>query len=435
MATKKRTGYSVELRPNSIRIKFYIDGVCYRPTLTLNGKPLAPTAGNRNFAETEGERVARAIELGNFSWVKFFPDSPQAKEQMQANEAPVQTFGMVADQWLKSKGGKTAATRDQYGNAVKLWKSILGSDTPFERLTYQVLAAKIGGHPWASAKSCNNYMIAVRGIFEFHYHGPAALTNPLLNIKNMKLVKKLPDPLTAQERDMVLAYMREHYDPRVTAYFQFAFYTGMRPEELIALQWGDIDFNAKIARVQRVRTFRGSERDGSKTHSERDVDLVEQAMDALQTMKTFTFMKGVDADIFERPGFRPQKGSMGGKPSEAGPWMNEREQRENYWAPALRRLGIRSRRCYATRHTYATVLLMHGVPPAYIAHQLGHKNSKQVHEVYARWIEQADSGRARALMESAFGESEKAKTAPAPRKRAAGATKKTAAASPLKRVV
>lgn len=390
MATK-RTGYGIDLRPNSIRIKFYIDGVCYRPTLTLNGKPLAPTAGNRQFAERQGVAIAKAINTDTFSWVEFFPDSPQAKEQAQADAAPTQTFGKVADSWLKSKGQLEHATRDQYANAVTLWKRVLGEHTPFERLTYQTLSAKIGGHPWASAKSCNNYLIPLRGIFAFNFHGPAAMQNPMLSIKNMKAVKKLPDPLTAAERDSILADMAERYDPRINAYFRFAFYTGMRPEELIALQWGDIDFNAKIARIQRVRTFRGTEREGSKTHAQRDVDLVAAALEALQVMKAYTFMKHDNSmPIFEHP--------VTGRP-----FHDERAQRDTYWAPTLRRLGIRSRRCYATRHTFATVLLMHGLPPAYIAHQLGHVDSKQVHEKYARWINEADSGRARALMESAFG--------------------------------
>jgi integrase len=391
MATRTRTGSGVEVRPNSLRIKFVLDGITHKPTLTLNGQPMLPTAGNRKYAEMQGLKIRKCIELGTFTWAEFFPDSAQAKELAQAEAAPVQTFGTVADAWLRSKGQLEHATRDQYANAVAIWKRVLGEHTKFERLSYQTLAAKIGGHPWASAKSCNNYLIPLRGIFEFNFHGPAAMLNPMLSIKNMKLVKKLPDPLTAAERDNILGDMAAHYDERITAYFAFAFFTGMRPEELIALQWGDIDFNARLARVQRVRTFRGTERDGSKTHAVRDVELGSHALDALQTMKAHTFLqRDTSAPIFQHP--------VTGRP-----FHDERAQRDTFWAPTLRRLGIRSRRCYATRHTYATVLLMHGVPPAYIAHQLGHKDSKQVHEKYARWINQADNGRARALMESAFG--------------------------------
>jgi integrase len=59
-------------------------------------------------------------------------------------------------------------------------------------------------------------------------------------------------------------------------------------------------------------------------------------------------------------------------PVTGEPWHDERSQRDHYWQPALKRLGIRMRRAYSTRHTYCTVALMHGVNPAYIALQAGH---------------------------------------------------------------
>ena len=34
--------------------------------------------------------------------------------------------------------------------------------------------------------------------------------------------------------------------------FEFAFWTGLRTSELIALEWGDIDFDRAIVRVRRA---------------------------------------------------------------------------------------------------------------------------------------------------------------------------------------
>ncbi|MDH0572010.1 integrase [Pseudomonas fulva] len=45
---------------------------------------------------------------------------------------------------------------------------------------------------------------------------------------------------------------------------------------------------------------------------------------------------------------------------------------QRYWLAALRTLGIRHRRLYDTRHTYATMCLVAGMNPAFIAAQLGH---------------------------------------------------------------
>ncbi|MGH6646453.1 site-specific integrase [Aquabacterium sp.] len=202
--------------------------------------------------------------------------------------------------------------------------------------------------------------------------------------------------MTIDERDRVLAHFKKKYDLRVWAYFAWMFFTGMRPEEAIALRWSDVDFGRQEVLVQRVRTFRGCERDGSKTDDQRTVDLVPEALEALTAMKQYTFMKRTEregdddtaCDIFENSVTQRT-------------WHDERSQRDHYWAPTLRALGIRRRRAYATRHTYCTTALMGRVNPAYIAAQAGH-SVKMLLEVYARGIPGNDNGAERAVMAAAM---------------------------------
>jgi integrase len=382
----------VEIRERSIRIKFVLNGDTFKERVTLNGKSLEPTPANIKYAYRLANEVRRRIAQGGFQFAEFFPDSPRAKAEAMEPD----TFGKLADLWLESRGRLAEATRDQYATAVRFWKALLGESKSVREFTHKFLAAKIGGYPWPSAKTHNNYLIALRGAFALEYRGAAAASNPLNGIENMSVVNKLPDPLTIQERDEILADMNEHCDARVVAYFSFAFYTGMRPEEIIALRWSDIDFATGVARVQRVRTFRGTESNRTKTYKERDVDLVPQAVAALQTMKRYTFMEKVErdcdadtaADVFQNPVTRR-------------PWHDERSQRDHYWKPSLKRLGIRWRRAYNTRHTFATVALMGSVPPAYIAAQLGH-SIKMLLDKYARWIPSNDHGSARAMLAGAM---------------------------------
>lgn len=382
-----KTGSGIEIRPNSIRMKFILNGVTVKPTFTLNGAPLDPTlARNRKHAEAMAIKIRQRVAAGNFKWADFFPDSPQAK----AEAVVPLTFGQAAAVWVKSKGDICPATWDQYNNGVKLWGRIIGNDANIDELTYQRLAALIGEHKWASPKSKKNYLIPLRGVFDFHYAGQRAAANPMAGIRNPKnAVKKQPDPLTPQERTLILADMDKHYDPRIVAYFKFAFFTGMRPQEMIALQWGDVDLVSNTVRIRRVRTFRGSEREGSKTHAERDVDLMPGALQALKMMERYTLLKrdddGESVDIFENP-------------VTGLPFHDERSQREHYWYPCLARLRMRKRRPYCTRHTYASTALGAGVAPGYIAHQMGHANTKMLHEVYARWIVGADQNSARDMM-------------------------------------
>lgn len=380
--SRRPTSGRVEIRDASLRIAFQWQGQTCRETLRVGAVPMLPTAANVKLARRLADTIHREIALGTFDYARHFPDSPRAPKVEQ------RTFGTLADLWLSSKGQLEDATRDQYGNAVALWKRILGDGTPVADLTYQMLASKIGARTWTSPKAANNYLIVLRGIIGFEYHGVRAAGNPMIGIKNLRAPKAQPDPLTPDERDAILADMLKNYDPRVWAYFMWAFFTGMRPEEQIALRWSSIDFRAETARVERVRTFKGHERDGAKTlESLRDVDLVAPALHALEVMRPYTQLKA--GDVFEHP-------ILG------TPWHDERSQRDTFWKPTLRRLGIRPRRAYATRHTYATAALIGGVNPAYVAAQMGHTDTQMFFGTYTRWIDGADKGVQRAALARAF---------------------------------
>lgn len=383
-----RKGSGVEVRPYSIRLAFVLNGEEIRERLTLNGASLKPTPANIKHAHRMAAQIRKDIEAGVFNYAEYFPDSPRAKSD---GSGPA-TFGELADLWLDSQGKLTPATRNQYGTAVRFWKKLLGEKRLLKDITYILLTSKIGGYPWPSAKTHNNYLIALRGILGLVYRGPESAKSPLIGIANMKVIKKLPDPLTTADRDLLLADIKAHYDARIYAYFVWQFYTGMRPEETIALRWSDVDWSRQTVRVQRVRTFKGSERDGSKTHSEREVDLLPQAVEALHLMKPHTFLLKVErerdpdsaAEIFQNP--------VTGKA-----WHDERSQRDHYWKPAMKRTGIRWRTPYHTRHTFATAALMTGTRAGYIAAQLGH-SEKMLHDKYARWMPENDRGNARAML-------------------------------------
>ncbi|SMF35833.1 integrase [Pseudomonas sp. LAIL14HWK12:I11] len=55
-------------------------------------------------------------------------------------------------------------------------------------------------------------------------------------------------------------------------------------------------------------------------------------------------------------------------------------------------LDIRDRRQYDTRHTYATLCLMPGMNPAFIANQLGH-SVEMLLSTYAKWISSSSDWR------------------------------------------
>ncbi len=61
--------------------------------------------------------------------------------------------------------------------------------------------------------------------------------------------------------------------------------------------------------------------------------------------------------------------------------------------------GFDSRRLHQMRHTYATLAIMAGASPIYVARQMDNC-PRIVFKHYARWIESADRGRERAKIDA-----------------------------------
>jgi integrase len=365
-------GKGVELRDKSIRIGFSWNNEWVRETLDW-----PPTPANAKKAGKLVSDIRLAIKRGDFLYGDFFPDSPKAKKE----EGAVKTFGECCDDWLDTKRRLATKSVTQYSNALKVWQEMFGKDTPVTKITHTQVAAKVGSTPWASAKLLNNYLICLRGAFKLAGRD-IKINNPMEGIENSKHQTVPPDPLSRQEMESVLTWLKDNADKRVWAYFEFSFMTGMRPEEIIALRWDDMDWFAGTIKVQRART--AGAYSTLKTYQTRDVDLVARAIDAIRYMKEHTAASDY---IFQNPVTKK-------------PWHDERSQRDHYWKPALKATGIRYRRAYQCRHTYATNALSAGVNPTYVSRQMGHSNARMLFQVYSKWIDGADRGREKAKMEA-----------------------------------
>ncbi len=117
-----------------------------------------------------------------------------------------------------------------------------------------------------------------------------------------------------------------------------------------------MDFKDNAIAIERVLVA-GEEKNRTKTAEARLVRLNRRAYAALQRQRAFTQVAG--GRVFQDP--RTSK-----------PWHSEEAFTRVYWSRILTRLGIRYRRPYNMRHSYATSMLMAGMTPAFCARQLGH---------------------------------------------------------------
>lgn len=171
------------------------------------------------------------------------------------------------------------------------------------------------------------------------------------------------------------------YGDEFAALIVFAAYTGVRPGELAALQWHDLDPANREATIRRALDGQGGVKP-PKNGLERTIILPPSALVALGQVARRT-----DSPfVFHTPrGCRLNKGSLA-----------------YLWRPvasAWRAKGGRDLDLYELRHACATLLLERGLAPADVAVQLGHTDGgRLVMTLYGH----PDERRARDRLRMAF---------------------------------
>lgn len=363
-----------------IQITFWWNGKRYRPTLSIE-----PTKNNIKYAENLLGEINRYISLGQYTldmYAKHFPTSRIARAKPAAPKSG--NFNDAAERWLNTISHLATGTKKKYEQDLQFWIENLG-ETEGREITYSLIAALANKKQW-SAKYRNNMLIPLRGVLEMLRLDGVIDENPADAIKNAKVQKEPPDPFELDEVEAILNRMRDKYPEQAVNYYEFSFFTGLRPEEQIALKWSEVDFNKRIARIKRVRTA-SEDSERTKTHSVRDVELNSRALAAITRQKAHTQLK--DEYVFHNP-------------NTGRRWNSEQAQRRTYWIPTLTKLGIRYRTQYNTRHTFATMNLMAGANPMWVSRQMGHKNMQMLLTTYARWIDGADKSKERSKIDALF---------------------------------
>lgn len=364
-----RKSNGVEVRDGSIRLNFTYDGQRYRKTLLVDNKPLAPTVANRKYATRLIEEIHDKIRLGVFIMAEYFPASGTTSGLTVADQL---------DTWLAGQRIENS-TKAGYSSAIKFWKAAPYDDPKsgamgdllLRKLVSSHIKIAIASKPGLSGKTVNNYVSVLRDALELAVTDKVLRDNPVSSIKRAKYQKPTPDPFSAEEREKIIAKMAERHPGQVANMVEFWFWTGLRTGEMFGLAWRHVDLASGTVLVAET-VVRGEEKDSTKTDTARTVRLNSRALAALQRQRQHTQM-AEDGRVFHDPRY-----GVG--------WHEERAFRRSYWEPVLKALGMRYRRPYNCRHTYATAMLMVGMTPAFCAKQLGH-SVEMFLKTYAKWID------------------------------------------------
>lgn len=173
-----------------------------------------------------------------------------------------------------------------------------------------------------------------------------------------RLVRKVPRPRRREVRPLAPATiegLRRASGPRDAVLISVLAYAGLRPQEALALRWGDVRDRTLL--IERAVAL-GQEKD-TKTRSHRTVRL----------------LAALDEDLLEwrmRCG-RPDAGALV-FPGPSGLWTKTTYDnwRKRAFDRACRAIDLVGARPYDLRHSFASLLLHEGRSVVYVARQLGH---------------------------------------------------------------
>lgn len=305
----------------------------------------------------------------------------KAGELQIAPEKKIPTFGEYARKWLDTYG----ETHLKY-STLKGYESImrihLGPflDRPLNQITRPELKDFIYGKlkTGLALATTTRIKAMLSSVLNHALEDGLIIANPasrlgrLIKVKDCKADVK---PLTRQEAQAFLEAVWKYY-PRYYPFFLCALRTGARLGELLALEWGDVDFLGGFIEINRAYVKRQTTT--PKNGKARRVDMSPQLAETLKELKTErkreTLAKGW-GEIPERVFI-----------NEAGQVIDEGNLRGRVFYKALTKAGMRHMRIHDLRHTFASLLIQNGESLAYVRDQLGHHSIQVTVDIYGHLV-------------------------------------------------
>jgi len=341
------------------------------------------------------DRIIVAIKSGSFRFAEVFPNSKRAdyfseKERLSSGKGkgPNEVlFNECVQKWydlLKGSGRVSERTLLGYKSHIDLYLRPFFDEMVFGAInagTLEKFAAWMREQRLREKEvrneTINKCFVPLRAVCRSTAleYGWSSNYNPFFGFKKLPegdpLEKILPFSVAEQSR--LINKLPDHWKP----YFRFAFCSGLRQGEQIALKPGDIDWSKGLLHVRRAMTLdeNGNKVEGmtKNRYSRRTIRLIPVMLEALTEQEKI--YREFNGEYFFC--------------SPTGQQVNSSNLRRRVWMPALEKAGLTVREMKQTRHSFATVALSCGENPLWAAKVMGHRNTEMIIKVYGKYVENA----------------------------------------------
>lgn len=379
----KHTG--VEIHGNSLRISFMWNRRRCRETL---GLPV--TKANIRHAAQLRAAVLHDIKMGTFDYARHFSRSKHASNYSAARD---DRLAKLLERYKPLKAVDiTPETESRYNLALDICVNLLGKDRLGSVLLPEdIQTLRVDLIEERAISTVNHYLAVLSGFLQWCEKNGYCRTGLAEACTRFAKSDRDPDPLTKEEVNDLLSKGCIH--PADHAAVTLAIYTGMRPGEICGLAREDIDIDGGVIYVRRAITSTGTFK-VPKTGKPRTILLFPPALEAcraLLAMPSKVAQQAVTVFLTRHESRQDIVTPL------ISPTMQATKKRINAWfvptswnskwGNIQRRAGIRARRPYQTRHTYACWCLTARGNLAFIAKQMGHRDYTMLVKVYAAWMD------------------------------------------------
>jgi len=398
--TKYPTG--VENHGGSLRIWFIYQKQRVRENL---GVP--DTLKNRKAASELRTSICYSIKTGTFNYSASFPQSPNLKKFGFVQEGI--KVGDLAEKWLELKRMEISLNaHKRYRSYIKICCEILSPDRMVSSITHEdILTVRkelltgfqlLGNYQknrsakkGRTVRTVNVYITCLSALFEFAERNGYISKSPFQGVDPLRKSKSEPNPLSYEEYQRVIEASPSQ---QIRNLWVLAVHTGMRHGEICALAWEDIDTRNWSITISRNMALKGHFTPPKTESGNRTISLTEVAIQALKSQMEYTRVgrprqvevnlrefgrKRIDQCTFV---FVPRLTARNGC---GGDWYAPGSI-SGTWSSMLARAGVKHRKAYESRHTYACWALSAGANPNFIANQMGHTSAQMVYSVYGKWM-------------------------------------------------